>query len=59
MANMNPSFGCGGTTPPYFPFSFCGGHIPQAIPIVGGWNPPSFGPNPSFSSLGWSAQMGG
>jgi hypothetical protein len=29
--NVNPSFGSGGTTPPYVPFSFGGGHIPQEI----------------------------
>jgi hypothetical protein len=59
MANVNPSFGSGGTTPPYVPFSFGGGHIPQVTPTVGGWNPPSSGPNPSFNAPGWSAQMGG
>jgi len=26
--NMNPSFGSGGTMPPYVPLSFCGIHIP-------------------------------
>jgi len=30
-ANANPSFGPGGTIPPYAPFSFGGGHIPQKI----------------------------
>jgi len=59
MTNENPSFGSWGTTPPYVPFSFGGGHIPQGAPTVGGWNPPSFRPNPSFNALGWSAQMGG
>jgi hypothetical protein len=45
--------------PPYSPFVFGGGHIPQPTPMVGGWNPPSFGPNPSFTFLGESTQMGG
>jgi hypothetical protein len=27
--------------------------------MVGGWNLPSFEPNPSFNDPGWSAQMGG
>jgi hypothetical protein len=58
-AYMNPSFGYGRTTPPYVPFSFHGGHIPQATPMVGGWNPPSSGPNHSFNAPRWSAQMGG
>jgi hypothetical protein len=57
--NMNPSFGYGGTTPPYVPFSFGGGHIPEVTPTVGVWNPPSSRPNPSFNAPGWSAQMGG
>jgi hypothetical protein len=57
--NMNPSFGSRGTMPPYVPFSFGGGHIPQATPTVGGWNPPSSGPTPSFIVPGWSDQMGG
>jgi hypothetical protein len=26
--------------------------------MVEGWNPPSSGPDPSFSALGWSAKMG-
>jgi hypothetical protein len=56
---VNPSFGSGGMMPPYTPFSFGGGHIPQPTPMVGGWNPPSSGPNPSFTFPGWSAQMGG
>jgi hypothetical protein len=56
--NVNPSFGSGGTTPPYVPFSFGGGHIPQVNPTVGGWNPLSSRPNPSFNALGWSAQPG-
>jgi hypothetical protein len=37
--NLNPSFGSRGTTPPYGPFPFGGGHIPQMNPTVGGWNP--------------------
>jgi len=28
-------------------------------PTIGGWNPPSSRPNPSFSAPGWSAQTGG
>jgi hypothetical protein len=59
MSHVNPSFGSGGTTPPYTPFLFGGGHIPQPTPMVGGWNPPSSGPNPSYNFPGWSAQMGG
>jgi hypothetical protein len=47
MANVNPSFGSGGMTPPYVPFLFGGGHIPQANPTVGGWNPLSSRPNPT------------
>jgi hypothetical protein len=35
------------------------GHILQTNPMVGGWNPTSSGPNPSFNALGWNAQMGG
>jgi hypothetical protein len=57
--NVNPSFGSRGTMPPYFYFSFGGFHIPQVNPIVGGWNPPSSEPSPSFNAPGWSAQMGG
>jgi hypothetical protein len=56
--NVKPSFRFGGMTPPYVPFSFGGGHIPQENPKVGGWNPPSSGSNPSFSAPGWSSQMG-
>jgi len=59
MANVNHSFGSGGTPPPYVPFVFGGGHIPQPIPMVRGWNIPSSKPNPSFNAPGWSAQMGG
>jgi hypothetical protein len=51
-SNVNPSFGSGGTTPPYTPFSFGGGHIPQPTPTVGGWNPPSSRPNPSYNFKG-------
>jgi hypothetical protein len=58
-SHVNPSFGSRGMTPPYTPFSFGGGHIPQPNPMVGGWNPPSYGPNPSYTFLGSSAQMGG
>jgi hypothetical protein len=58
MTNVNPSFGFWGMTPPYVPFSFGGGHIPQENATVGGWNPPSSKPNPIFSARGWSAQMG-
>jgi hypothetical protein len=57
--NMNPRFGSGGTTPHYVPLSFGGGHIPQVNPMVGGWNPLSFKPNPRVSVPGWSAQMSG
>jgi hypothetical protein len=56
---VNPSFGFGGMIPPYSPFSFGGGHIPQPNPMVRGWNPPSYRPNPSFDFLGSSAQMVG
>jgi hypothetical protein len=56
-ANVNPSFGSGVTTPPYVPFSFGVGHIPQANPTVGDWTLLSSGPNPSFNALGWSAQL--
>jgi hypothetical protein len=59
LSHVNPSFGSGGMMPPYTPFSFGGGHIPQSNPTVGGWNPPSSGPNPSFTFPGSSAQMGG
>jgi hypothetical protein len=59
MANMNPSFGSRGMLPAYVPLFFSGGHIPQVTPTVGGWNPLSFGPNPRFNALGWSAQMCG
>jgi hypothetical protein len=58
-SHVNPSFGYGIMTPLYTPFSFCGGHIPQLIPMVGGWNPPSSGPNLSYNFPGSSAQMGG
>jgi hypothetical protein len=57
--NVNPSFGYGGTMPPFAPFSFGGGHIPQTNPTVGGWNSLSSGPNPNFNALGWSTQPGG
>jgi hypothetical protein len=39
--NVNSSFDSRGMMPPYVPFSFCGGHIPQPYPTIGGWNPPS------------------
>jgi hypothetical protein len=58
-SNVNPSFGSGGTTPPYTPFLFGWGHIPKPSPIVGGWNPHFSRPNPIYNSQGWSAQMGG
>jgi hypothetical protein len=38
---------------------FGGGHIPQSFPMVGGWNPPSSTPNPSYNFQGWNGQMGG
>jgi hypothetical protein len=50
-SNVNPSFWSWGKTPPYTPFSFGGGHIPQPTPKVGGWNPPSYGPNPIYIFL--------
>jgi hypothetical protein len=56
---VNPSFGSGGMMPPYSPFSFGGSHIPQPTLMVGGWNIPSYGSNPSFTFPGESAQMGG
>jgi hypothetical protein len=56
---VNPSFGYGGMMPPYSLFSFGGSHIPQPTLMVGGWNPPSYGPNLGFSFQGSSAQMGG
>jgi hypothetical protein len=56
---VNPSFGSGGMMPPYSPFSFGGSHIPQPTLMVGGWNLPSYGSNPSFTFPGESAQMGG
>jgi hypothetical protein len=56
---VNPSFGSGGMMPPFSPFSFGGGHVPQPNPMVGGWNPPSSRPNPSFTFPGESSQMGG
>jgi hypothetical protein len=48
-SHVNPSFGSRGMMPPYSPFSFGGAHIPQCNHMVGGWNPPSYGPNPSFT----------
>jgi len=59
MSNVNPSFESWGTMPPYTPFSFHGGHIPQPIRMIEGWNPPSSRPNPSFNFPWWTAQMGG
>jgi hypothetical protein len=59
LSSMNPSFGFGGMMPPYSSFSFDGGHIPQSNITVGGWNPPSAIPNPSFTFSGASAQMDG
>jgi hypothetical protein len=58
-SNVNTSFGSGGMSPPYNPFPFGGGHIPQSFPMVGGWNPPSSAPNPSYGFQGWNGQMGG
>ena len=55
---MNTSFGSRGMMPPYSPFSFGGSHIPQPTLIVGGWNLPSYGSNPSFTFPRASAQMG-
>jgi hypothetical protein len=54
---VNPIFGSGGMTPPFSPFSFGGGHIPQLNLMVRGWNLPSYGSNPSFTFLGEIAQM--
>jgi hypothetical protein len=56
---MNPSFGLGGMMPPFSTFLFDGSHIPQSTLMVGGWNLPPHGSNPSFTFLGASAQMGG
>jgi hypothetical protein len=58
-SHVNPSFGFRDMMPPYSPFSFGRGHIPQSNPTIGGWNPPSSGPNHSFTFPGASAQMGG
>jgi hypothetical protein len=55
---VNPSFGPGGMMPPYYPFSFGGSHIPQPNLMVGGWDPPSSGPNPRFTFTRLSSQMG-
>jgi hypothetical protein len=57
--NVDASFGSGGTSPPCNPFPFGGGHIPQSFPMMGGWNPPSSGPNPSYNFQGWNGHMGG
>jgi hypothetical protein len=54
---VNPSFGSGGMMPPFSPFSFGGGHIPQTTPMVGGWNTSSSRLHTSFSILGSSAQI--
>jgi hypothetical protein len=35
-SNVNVSFGSGGTSPPYNPLLFGGGHIPQSFPTIGG-----------------------
>jgi hypothetical protein len=56
---VNPTFGSRGTMPPYSPFSFGGGYIPQPNPMVGFYTHPSYGPNPKFTFPGESAQMGG
>jgi hypothetical protein len=58
-SNFNASFGSGGTSPPYNPFPFGGGHIIQPFPLVGGWNTPSSEPNPSYGFQGWNGKMGG
>jgi hypothetical protein len=58
MSHVSPKFGSGGMMPPYNHFSFGGGHIPQPYPMVGGYNPPSFEPNPIFTFPISSAQMG-
>jgi hypothetical protein len=57
LSYANPSFGFGHMMPPYSSFLFGGGHIPQSIPIVGVWNPPSSGPNHSFTFPGFSAHI--
>jgi hypothetical protein len=57
-SHVNPSFGSGGMTPPYTPFSFGGGNIPQPTPMVGGWNHPSSRPNLSYTFPGSIAQIG-
>jgi hypothetical protein len=44
--------------PPFSPFSFGGSHIPQPTLMVGGWNIPSHGSNPSFTFSGESDQTG-
>jgi hypothetical protein len=56
--NAESSFGSGALFPPCNPFPVCGGNIPQSFPTMGGWNPPSSGPNPSYNSQGWNAHMG-
>jgi hypothetical protein len=57
LSYVNPSFVFGGIMPPYYPFSLGGGHIPQPTLMVGVWNPPSYGPNLSFTFPRESAQM--
>jgi hypothetical protein len=59
LSYVNPIFGFRGMLLYYFPFLFCGGHIPQQYPMVGGWNPPSSIPNLGYTFPGSSAQMGG
>jgi hypothetical protein len=59
LSYVNLSFGSGGMIPPYSSFLFCGIHIPQPNLMVGSWNPPSSGPNPSFTFPGLSSQMDG
>jgi hypothetical protein len=56
---VNPSFGSEGTMAPPPTSSFDGSHVPLPTLIVGGWNLPSYGSNPSHIFLGSSTQMGG
>jgi hypothetical protein len=56
--NVNTIFGLGGRSPPYNPFQFSGGHIPQSFPTIGVLNHPSSAPNPSYNFQGWNGQMG-
>jgi hypothetical protein len=56
-AGPNTSFGLGGTTPPYTPFSFGGYHIAQTNPNVGSSPFPHTGSNPSTAR--WNNPVGG